>query len=132
MKELKEMGMIDLKMLKEENPDSDEDSPEFYCCLHQIGDSEVDHTRQAEGMHYDNMVVFDDEVGEWIKKCVERPFKAPKTEEGSNVARMMGIRQPEVLGAYLKGSTGPCPSCGKEIVYGSKCESCGFSFELER
>lgn len=132
MRELKEMGMIDLKMVKEEDPDSDENSPEYFYYLGQIGDSEVDSSRQAEGMHYDNMVVFDDDVQAWIEKCVENPFKAPKTEDVSDVASFMGIRQPEVLGAYLMGSKGPCPSCGKEVVYGRKCKSCGYSFKLER
>jgi len=124
MKELKEMGMIDLKAVKEE------DDTEAFYSLHQIGDDEVDPRRQDEGMHYDNEVIFDDDVYEWIKKCVEKPLKVPKAEATSEAARIMRIRQPEVLMAHLKGSTGPCPSCGKEIAFGSKCESCGHMFKL--
>jgi hypothetical protein len=98
MKELKNMGMVDLQVIK------DEDDMGIIYSLGQIGDSEVDHTRQAEGMHYDNEVIFDDDVYDWIKKCVEKPFKSPKIEETSGIADFMGIRQPDVLGAYLKGS----------------------------
>ena len=122
MKELKMMGMIDLQAKKEE------DDLGVSYTLGQIGDSEVDPDRQDEGMHYDNEVVFDDDVYEWIKACVEKPLKAPKTEATSEAARIMRIRQPSVFKAHLKGSTGPCPSCGKEIIIGSKCGSCGYSF----
>jgi hypothetical protein len=132
MRELKGMGMIDLKMVKEENPDSSEDSPEYLYYLGQIGDSEVDASRQAEGMRYDNMVEIDDEVGEWIKKCVETPFKPPMTRETSSIAKSLGIYRPEVLRAYLRGMKGTCPSCGEEMIYGNKCKNCGFSFKLER
>ena len=94
MKELKEMGMIDLKAVKEE------DDTEAFYSLHQIGDDEVDPRRQDEGMHYDNEVIFDDDVYEWIKKCVEKPLKVPKAEATSEAARIMRIRQPEVLMWY--------------------------------
>lgn len=132
MRELKDMGMIDLKMVKEEDPESDEDNPEYFYCLGQIGDSEVDPSHQAEGMHYDNLVELDEDVEEWIKKCVEEPFGPPEAEESSDIAKSLGIHQPEVFGAYIEGTKGPCPSCGKEMIFGNKCKNCGYGSELER
>lgn len=106
MRELKDLGMIDPKMVKEENPDFEEGGPEHYYYLGQIGDDEVDPNRQREGMHYDNEVIFDDDVGAWIQKCVERPFKLPRVEEASGVARMMRILQPEVFRGLLERVNG--------------------------
>ncbi len=91
--EVKREGFIDLKLVKEDDPDGEEP---FYV-LNQIGDEEVERKE-----HYDNTVYFEelfDGMMEWFKKCNQEPFPIANDYE-DNICRQLGIHQNDLIDLY--------------------------------
>lgn len=95
LREVKHEGFIDLKLVKEDDPDG---KNPFYV-LHQIGDEEVERKE-----HYDNTVYFEelfDGLMEWFEKCNQEPFPIANEHE-DNISKQMGIHQNDLNDLYKR------------------------------